>query len=149
MANSNLENNLYDYNGKKMKYTALAMKESRLRKAKELCETLNKCEEFNSLGGDVELKKLESVIHTAQNADYSVKKTGMDAGRENEFIKTHDKDRDNANPTGVGGIPKVNKGKVSDKIMSNREVYNEAINKEISEVRYLIEYMNNNKKQNL
>jgi hypothetical protein len=149
MANSNLENNLYDYNGKKMKYTALAMKESRLRKAKELCETLNKCEEFNSLGGDVELKKLESVIHTAQNADYSVKKTGMDAGRENEFIKTHEKDRDNANPTGVGGIPKVNKGKVSDKIMSNREVYNEAINKEISEVRYLIEYMNNNKKQNL
>jgi hypothetical protein len=149
MANSNLENNLYDYNGKKMKYTALAMKESRLRKAKELCETLNKCEEFNSLGGDVELKKLESIIHTAQNADYSVKKTGMDAGRENEFIKTHEKDRDNANPTGVGGIPKVNKGKVSDKIMSNREVYNEAINKEISEVRYLIEYMNNNKKQNL
>jgi hypothetical protein len=149
MANSNLENNLYDYNGKKMKYTALAMKESRLRKAKELCKTLNKCEEFNSLGGDVELKKLESVIHTAQNADYSVKKTGMDAGRENEFIKTHEKDRDNANPTGVGGIPKVNKGKVSDKIMSNREVYNEAINKEISEVRYLIEYMNNNKKQNL
>ena len=149
MANSNLENNLYDYNGKKMKYTALAMKESRLRKAKELCETLNKCEEFNSLGGDVELKKLESVIHTAQNADYSVKKTGMDAGRENEFIETHEKDRDNANPTGVGGIPKVNKGKVSDKIMSNREVYNEAINKEISEVRYLIEYMNNNKKQNL
>jgi hypothetical protein len=44
---------------------------------------------------------------------------------------------------------KVTKGKISDKIMSNKEVYNEAINKEISEVRYLIEYMNNNKKQNL
>lgn len=149
MANSNLENNLYDYNGKKVKYTALAMKESRLKKAKELCENIGKCEEFNSLGGDVELKKLENVIHTAQNADYNVKKTGMDAGRENEFIETHEKDRDNANPTGLGGIPKVTKGKISNKIMSNKEVYNEAINKEISEVRYLIEYMNNNKKQNL
>jgi hypothetical protein len=149
MPNNNLENNLYDYNGQKLKYTTLAMKESRLKKAKELCETLKKCDEFNSLGGNSELKKLESIIHTAQNADYNVKKTGMDAGRENEFIKTHDKDRDNANPTGVGGIPKVTKGKISDKIMSNKEVYNEAINKEISEVRYLIEYMNNNKKQNL
>jgi len=33
--------------------------------------------------------------------------------------------------------------------MSNKEVYNEGLTKEISEIRYLIEYMNNNKKQNL
>ena len=54
------------------------MKESRLKKANELCETLNKCDEFKSLGGDSELKKLEGIIHTAQNVDYNVKKTGMD-----------------------------------------------------------------------
>lgn len=149
MANSNLENNFYNYNGSKVKYSTLAMKESRLKKAKENCEKLAKCNEFNSLGGDVELKKIENIIHTAQNSDYSVKKTGMDAGRENEFIKTHEKDKDNANPTAVGGIPKMNKGKISDKIMTNTEVYNEAINKEILEVRYLIEYMINNKKQKI
>lgn len=149
MANTNLENNLYNYNGSKVKYTALAMKETRLKKAKENCEKLGKCREFMSLGGDAELKKLENVIHTAQNTDYNVKKTGMDAGRENEFIETHEKDKDNSNPTGLGGIPKVTKGKISDKIMSNKEVYNEAIKKEISEIRYLIEYMTNNKKTKL
>ena len=107
------------------------------------------CAEFNRLGGDAELKRLEAVIHTAQNANYQVKKTGMDAGRENEFIEKHEKDRDNANPTAIGGIPKVNKGSIKDKIMTNKEVYNEGINKEISDIRYLIEYMTNNKKQKL
>ncbi len=73
----------------------------------------------------------------------------MDAGRENQFIEKHEKDKDNANPTAVGGTPKVTKGSVRDKIMTNKEVYNEGLSKEISEIRYLIEYMNNNKKQNL
>lgn len=133
----------------KEKYTALAMQESRLNKAKEYCEKTSDCTEFNRLGGDVELKRLETLIHTAQNANYQVKKTGKDAGRENQFIQKHEKDRDNANPTAIGGMPKMNKGSVNDKIMSNKEVYNEAINKEISEIRYLIEYMTNNKKQKL
>ena len=134
---------------KKEKYTALAMQESRLNKAREYGEKTGDWTEFERLGGEVALKKLEALIHTAQNANYSTKKTGMDAGRENQFIKKHEKDRDNANPTAVGGIPKVNKGNVKDKIMTNKEVYNEGITKEISEIRYLIEYMNNNKKQKL
>jgi hypothetical protein len=71
----------------------------------------------------------------------------MDAGRENQFIKSHEKDRDNANPTGVGGVPKVTKGSINRKIMSNKEVYNEELQKEISDIRYLIEYMTHNKKQ--
>jgi len=134
--------------GQKEKYTALAMQESRLKKAKKHGEDTGDWVEFNRLGGELELKRLEGVIHTAQNVNYSVKKTGMDAGRENEFIKKHKKDRDNANPTGVGGIPKMNKGSIKDKIMTNKEVYNENILKEIFEIRYLIEYMNNdNKKQ--
>jgi len=130
-------------------YTTLAMQESRLNKAKENCEKYNNCDEFERLGGDSELKRLESIIHTSQDADYSIKKTGMDAGRENQFIQTHEKDRDNANPTGAGGIPKMNKGKISRKIMSNQEVYNEEYDKQISKIRYLIEYMNNNKKQKI
>ncbi len=70
----------------------------------------------------------------------------MDAGRENQFIKSHEKDRDNANPTEVGGVIKVNKGSMNRKIMSNKEVYNEGLSDEISKIKYLIEYMNNTKK---
>lgn len=146
MPNSNLKNNVFAKDDKKEKYTSLAMQESRLNKAKEDCQLNNNCDEFNRLGGDAELKRLEGIIHTAQKADYNVKKTGKDAGRENQFIKKHPKDRDNANPTSVGGIPKVNKGSINRKIMTNTEVYNEQISSEISQIRYLIEYMNNNKK---
>jgi hypothetical protein len=149
MPNVALKDKLHNTGDDKEKYTALAMQESRLNKAKEYCQKTKDCSEFERLGGEAELKKLEGIIHTAQNTNYSVKKTGMDAGRENQFIKKHEKDRDNANPTGVGGIPKVNKGSMKDKIMTNKEVYNEGITKEISEIRYLIEYMNNNNKQKL
>ena len=130
-------------------HQAYAMEESRLKKAKESC-TLNKvCDEFNRLGGDERLREIENLVKTNQDANYQKKKTGMDAGRENQFIKTHEKDKDNANPTAIGGMPKMNKGDVSRKIMSNKEVYNEQISKEISNIRYLIEYMDNNKKQKL
>lgn len=134
-------------NGKK--HQAYAMEESRLHKAKSDCEDNGICDEFNRLGGEKRLKEIEGLVHNNQNANYQIKKTGMNAGRENQFIKNHEKDHDNANPTGIGGIPKVNKGSMKDKIMTNKEVYNEEINKEISNIRYLIEYMNNNKKQNL
>lgn len=151
MPNAALKDKLHNTGdeGEKEKYTALAMQESRLQKAKKHGEDTGDWSEFNRLGGELELKRLENIIHTAQNANYSVKKTGMDAGRENEFIKKHTKDRDNANPTAVGGIPKVNKGSIKDKIMTNKEVYNENVTKQISEIKYLIEYMDNNKKQKL
>lgn len=148
MPNKDLKDKLHHTgNDKKEKYTALAMQESRLNKAKEYCEKTGDCTEFNRLGGDAELKRLEAIIHTAQNANYQVKKTGKDAGRENQFIQTHEKDRDNANPTAVGGMPKVNKGNIKDKIMTNTEVYNEGLEIELSQIRYLLEYITNNKNQ--
>ena len=149
MPNKALKNNIYNKDDSKEKYTALAMQESRLKRAQELGKETGDWSEFNRLGGEKELKRLESIIHTAQKANYNQKKTGMDAGRENQFIKKHEKDRDNANPTAVGGIPKMNKGSVNDKIMTNKEVYNEDIAKEISEIRYLIEYMDNNKNKKI
>jgi hypothetical protein len=151
MPNSELKDKRYGENNEKTeKYTALAMQETRLNKAKQVCQDTGNCTEFQRLGGDAELQRLEAIIHTAQKTNHNIKKVGKDAGRENEFIKKHEKDRDNANPTAVGGIPKVTKGSVHDKIMNNAEVYNEGLTKEISDIRYLIEYMNNNKnKQNL
>lgn len=150
MPNAALKDKLHnDGNDNKEKYTALAMQESRLKAAKAHGEETGDWSGFHSLGGDTELKRLETVIHTAQNANHNIKKTGMDAGRENQFISKHKKDVDNANPTAVGGIPKMGKGSIKNKIMTNTEVYNEGISKEITDIRYLIEYMNNNKKQNL
>ena len=148
MPNADLKDKLHNTgDNTKEKYTALAMQESRLQKAKKHGEDTGDWTEFNRLGGDLELKRLENIIHTAQNTNYNIKKTGMDARRENQFIKKHEKDRGNANPTAVGGIPKVTKGSIKDKIMTNKEVYNEGITKEISDIRYLIEYMNNNNKK--
>jgi hypothetical protein len=135
--------------GETKNHQAFAMEMSRLKKAKETCESTKNCGEFNRLGGENRLKEVEGLVKTAKDANYNEKKVGMDAGRENQFIKTHGKDRDNANPTAIGGIPKVNKGDISRKILSNKEVYNEQIEKEISNIKYLIEYMTNNKKQNL
>lgn len=133
---------------KKERFTSISMQESRLNKAKEICDETGDCSEFERLGGEAELKKLEGVVHTAQKVNHDLKKTGMDAGRENQFIKKHEKDKDNANPTAIGGIPKMNKGSIRDKIMTNKEVYNEGLAKEIADIRYLIEYMdNNNNKQ--
>jgi hypothetical protein len=145
MPNANLKDRTYNHNGEEVTYTTLAMRESRLNKAKEKCQLNQDCSEFNSLGGEAELKKIETIIHKEQDVDHTKKKVGMDAGRENQFIKTHTKDKDNTNVTKVGGIPKVNKGSVNRKIMSNKEVYNESFIKEIQEIKYLIEYMNNTK----
>lgn len=79
-----------------------------------------------------------------------VKRTQMKVGRENVFKKTHTKDRDNANPTKVGGLAKMTSSgehsKTSDQIENNRVQYYESIDIELNNIKYLIEYMNNNKK---
>jgi hypothetical protein len=145
--NSQISKDIHITNdGESKNHQAFAMEMSRLKKAKEMCETTKSCGEYTRLGGEERLKEVENLVKTAKDANYQQKKTGMDAGRENQFIKKHEKDKDNANPTAVGGVPKMTKGSINRKIMSNKEVYNEGIQKEISEIRYLIEYMNNNKK---
>lgn len=67
----------------------------------------------------------------------------------NNFIDTHEKDRDNANPGKVGGLAdlrvKGKHSKVSDQIENNRVQYYESYDKEIQNMKYLIEYMDNNK----
>ena len=151
--NSDLKDKTYNvadefkrFLGPTISYHNLKMTKTRMEKAK----TDKNIPDFQRRGGEEMLKWINNTLKTDRDSLKSQKKTGMDAGRENEFIETHEKDRDNANPTAIGGIPKVNKGDMSRKIMTNKEVYNEGIDKEIKEIRYLIEYMdNNNKKQKL
>jgi hypothetical protein len=149
MPNSDLVNKSYNVPqehqgllGSTVTYANLKMIKSRLAKAKT-----SNINYFNEKGGDNVLRWAEDTLKNDRNAIKSVKKTGMDAGRENEFIEKHEKDKDNANPTAVGGLPKINKGNISRKIMSNKEVYNESITDEIQIIRYLMEYMNNKKQK--
>lgn len=149
MPNSKLEGKyfpvpeeLYKFLGTKISYANLKMNKTRLNQAKDA----KNFDEFNRRGGEEVLNWIEEILKKERDAIYNVKKIGMDSGRENQFIRTHEKDRDNKNPTKVGGLPKINKGNISRKIMTNKEVYNESINKEFKKIIYLIEYMNNNKK---
>ena len=64
----------------------------------------------------------------------------------NNFLKGTHKDNDNSNLSDVGGLPSPHKGSMRRQIMTGQMQY-ENIDKEIEAARYLIEYMNNNKKQ--
>jgi len=151
MPNSDLKDKIYNvptqhqnFLGQTISYHNLKMTKTRLNQAKK---DKNQ-QEFNRKGGENVLQWVNNTLKTDRDAIYNKKKTGMDAGRENEFIKDHKKDK-SANSTKVGGVPKITKGSVFRKIMTNKEVYNESVNKEINEILYLMEYMNNNKKENL
>ena len=151
MANSQMEGktyavpeNLRSFLGNAITYENMKTTKTRLTKAKKD----GNMDEFNRKGGDAALKFIEETLKTDRDSIYGKKKIGMDTGRENEFIKTHDKDS-SKNPTKVGGLPKINKGSISSKIMTNKEVYNESLQQDLKKIVYLIEYMNNNKKQKL
>lgn len=151
MANSALQGNIYNIDkefrqflGTHMTYEALKMRESRLTKAKEN----ENFDEYNRLGGEATHEYIKNELKTERDAIYNAKKIGMDTGRKNQFIRTHNKD--SKKPTDVNTGPKMNKGSINRKIMSNKEVYNEGItfdvdklNEEIASIRYLIEHMNN------
>ena len=123
MPNSDLKDKTYNvpkhlesFLGSTMSYPNLKMTKTRLNKAKDD----NNLDEFKRKGGDEALKWIEETLKTDRDAIYNKKKIGMDTGRENQFIRPHEKDRDNANPTAVGGLPKINKGNISRKIMTNK-----------------------------
>lgn len=149
MANSQMEGktyavpeNLRTFLGNAITYENLKMTKTRLTQAKD-SENLD---EFNRKGGENALKWIEETLKTDRDSIYGIKKTGMEAGRENQFLKTHEKDT-SKNPTKVGGLPKMNKGNVSRKIMTGKEVYNESFEQDLKKIVYLIEYMNNKKQK--
>jgi hypothetical protein len=67
----------------------------------------------------------------------------------NNFLTGTHKDKDNANPMkSDGGLPSPHKGSMRRQIMTGQMQY-ENIDKEIEAARYLIEYMDNNKKNKI
>jgi hypothetical protein len=114
------------------------MEESRLKKAKQMCLENKDCSEYNRLGGDNRLREVENLVHHEQKKDKTRRETQKDTNPENMYQQN--------NPTSVS-VPKVTKssdhdGSTKNKILTNKD----AMNEEIASIRYLIEYMNNNKK---
>lgn len=131
------------YLGDKISGTNLTTIKSRLEAKDNLSQ-----EEQDAL--DWVTKKYEQ---ERKNID-GLKRTQMNSGRENVYKKTHEKDKNNVNVDKVGGLAKfkttgdgkhVSGGKTKDQINNNRVQYYESIESEIKSMRYLIEYMNNNK----
>jgi hypothetical protein len=129
------------------KHQAYAMELSRLKAAKEICLNTKNCAEYNRLGGDARFFEIEPVVEVPKKADEFRRKTQKDTNPNNMY-------HDEKNPTDVN-TAKVTRGSdhsggEKHKILNNSQALSEGINKEISDIRYLIEYMNNNnKKQNL
>ena len=150
MPNSRLEDKSYavpaqyrQYLGDTISYENMKMIKTRLNRAKQ-----DNPEEYNRKGGDLVLNWITDELKKDTTAIRSTKKIGMDTGRENQFLRSHEKDKDNANPTGANsGMVKIANGTMYRKVMTGKEVYNESIQTEIAQIRYLMEYMNNNKKQ--
>jgi hypothetical protein len=75
----------------------------------------------------------------------SVKRSKMNIGMENQYKKTHNKEKYNSNPTKIGGLAKLTSNgehsKGSDQIYNSRVQYYESIDSEINEIKRLIEYL--------
>jgi len=102
------------------------------------------------------IKWLKNTLKKEITANEAPKRIKMETGASgkkgggNNFKDTHKKDRDNANPTAVGGIPDVRTMANGRHIVNNTVGYvKEEYEKEMSKMRYLIEYMDNNKKTKL
>ena len=141
--NSNInDKQIKSTDGQVKKHQAFAMELSRIGDAKKTCEESKNCFEYNKLGGQKRHIELEGIVQSERKRDENRRKVQMDTNPQNMH-------QDEGTPTKVG-VTKVTKsadhsgGEVK-KILSNSQ----ALSEEITQMRYLIEYMNNNKKQKL
>jgi hypothetical protein len=91
---------------------------------------------------------LKKAINTNETPKKIKKETGAtgDKAGGNNYKDTHTKDTHNANPTRVGGIPDARTMNNPRNLMNGTVDYiKEEYEKEMFKMRYLIEYMNNNK----
>jgi|688.fasta_scaffold1029383_2 hypothetical protein len=139
MANRAIKDNNLTLNDDTKKYKAYAMEESRLKKAKELCEISKDCSEYQRLGGENRLREVEGLVHQEQKKDDLRRKTQTNTNPNNMY-------QNELNPTNVS-TAKVTKSSEHNKngsILSNSDYLKE----EISSIKYLIEYMNTNNNNN-
>ena len=128
----------------KMSYSYMNKKKSELNKKDKLTPDDEKV-----------LTWLTNTLKKEITANEAPKRIKMETGASgkrgggNNFKNTHEKNN-NANPTAVGGIPDVRTMANGRHIVNNTVGYvKEEYEKEMSKMRYLIEYMDNNKKTKL
>ena len=106
---------------------------------------------------EIALKWVKNKYNSERKSIDSIKRTQMDIGRENVYKDTHTKDKGNTNVTKIGGLAKltnstdnkhISGGKTSDNIKNNRVQYYESLDIELTDIKYLIEYLDNNKNNN-
>jgi len=137
MANRAIKDNNLTLNDETKKYKAYATEETRLRNAKELCEIQKNCSEYHRLGGDNRLREVENLVHQEQKKDELRREVQDVTSPKN----THQQEQ---NPTKVS-TPNVAE-KSHDKNGTILSI-SDALKEEISTMKYLIEYMNNNNKK--
>ena len=135
--------------GNKVNGNYITTKINRLKeKGKKLTEKEQKFLRWLKGKDNAETNKIDAIKRIKM-------KTGAPGGKKggNNFIDTHEKDRDNANPTKISGLAdmrvKGKHSKVSDQIENNRVQYYESYEKEIKDMKYLIEYMDNKNNKNI
>lgn len=95
-------------------------------------------DEYKLSGGKTMERWVNDALSVNRDSIHDEKKARMDAGEENQFIKTHTKDNDNSNPTKIGGFINIRKSSDARAIMNNDAVY-----EELNNIKSLINYINN------
>lgn len=136
--NSNIANRTVStgYDGDAKKHQAFNMELSRLKAAKENCMATEDCFEFNRLGGEKRLLEIEPVVEVPKKTDEYRRKTQKETNPNNTFQKEK-------SPT-APNTPKTDSHRSN---ILRPEQLSEALQKEISDIKYLIVYMDNNNKK--
>ncbi len=136
--NSNIANKqINSKNGETKAHQAYAMEYSRLKDAKKVCEQNGNCFEYNNLGGQNRYVEVENLVQSERKKDKLSKKITDVTDPNNTYQKEK-----NGTEVSVAKVTKKadHSGGEKNKILSNTQ----ALSEEISNIKYLIEYMNNN-----
>lgn len=128
--------------GEKITGNNITTKISRLSKKENLTDEEQKLLSWLKGKNEAEVNKIDAKKRIIMQTDGVGNKKGGNA-----FKDTWERD-ENSNPTKPGGLAKVTSSgkhsKVSDQLENNRVQYYESYEKEIKDMKYLIEYMDNN-----
>jgi hypothetical protein len=136
--NSNIANKqINSKNGETKAHQAYAMEYSRLKNAKKVCEQNGNCFEYNNLGGQNRYIEVENLVQSERKKDKLSKKITDVTNPNNTYQKEK-----NGTEVSVAKVTKKadHSGGEKNKILTNTQ----ALSEEISNIKYLIEYMNNN-----
>jgi hypothetical protein len=128
-------------------YDSVAMQLSRFNDLEETAIQSGDWNEYNTKGGREKHQRLRDKVKHTQTIDNNTRKIQSDAGNSNQYQKAEFQQTNGK--LANSKLDKSHNGtSMRDKIVDNKDI-TEGLSKELSEIRYLIEYMDNNKKQKL